>query len=219
MTLFGGLAISLVLVAAVYVGICYLFAQLTLNPKRQPVVASPAGYGLEFEDVEFDSIDGLCLKGWFIPGDPKKVLLLTHPMYCNRHGFLVQHRSPFMAANTDIDLLLSMQALNRAGYSLLTFDFRNHGESEDGLTGVGLNEYQDVLGALHYLERRPDLAQADSHKPGPGTVRQSPVPDRHPAHLHVCIRPVLRPEHLQPAGLDHAATDGALPALAGRAPT
>ena len=160
MNLFSVLVFGAILVVAIYVGTCYVFAQLTLNPKRQPVVASPADYGLPYEDVEFHSPDGLCLKGWFIPGDPRKVLLVTHPMYCNRHGFLVRHKSPFVAAKTDVDLLLSMKALNRAGYSILTFDFRNHGESDDGLTGVGLNEYQDVLGALEYLERRPDLAEA-----------------------------------------------------------
>jgi pimeloyl-ACP methyl ester carboxylesterase len=155
-------AIVVVLILGVaYVVTCAIFAQMTLNPKRQPVVASPADYGLAFEEVEFDSTDGLRLKGWFIPGNPRKVLLLTHPMFCNRHGFLVRNKSPLMATNTDIDLLLSMQALNGAGYSLLAFDFRNHGESEHGLTGVGLNEYQDVLGALRYLKGRPDLEGAD----------------------------------------------------------
>jgi pimeloyl-ACP methyl ester carboxylesterase len=155
-------AILVVLILVVsYVATCIIFAQMTLNPKRQPVVASPAEYGLAFEEVEFDSVDGLRLRGWFIPGNPRKVLLLTHPMFCNRHGFLVRNKSPLMATNTDIDLLLSIQALNGAGYSVLTFDFRNHGESDHGLTGVGLNEYQDVLGALRYLEGRPDLAGAD----------------------------------------------------------
>jgi pimeloyl-ACP methyl ester carboxylesterase len=153
--------VVVLLLGAIYVGTCYVFAQLTLNPKRQPVVASPAGYGLEYEEVEFPSLDGLRLKGWFIPGNPRKVLLVTHPMYCNRHGFLVRNKSILMATRTDIDLLLSIQALNRAGYSVLVFDFRNHGESDDGLTGVGLNEYQDVLGALAYLEGRPELAGAD----------------------------------------------------------
>ncbi len=155
------LVCCVIVVAAVYVGTCYVFAQLTLNPKRQPVVASPADYGLEYEDVEFRSLDNLVLKGWFIPGDPRRVLLVTHPMYENRHGFLVRHKSPFVVADTDVDLLLSMQALNAAGYSILTFDFRNHGESDGGQTGVGLNEYQDVLGAIQYLERRPGLADAE----------------------------------------------------------
>jgi len=155
------LILIVLFLAAVYAAVCYIFAQMTLNPSRQPVAASPADYGLEYEEVEFNSLDGLRLRGWFVPGDPRKVLLLTHPMYCNRHGLLVRNKSPLIAVKTDIELLLSVQALNRAGYSVLTFDFRNHGASDDGLTGVGLNEYQDVLGALDYLEGRPDLEGAD----------------------------------------------------------
>jgi pimeloyl-ACP methyl ester carboxylesterase len=120
-------------------------------------VASPADYGLEYKEIEFASTDKKKLKGWFIPGDPHKVLLVTHPMYCNRHGFLVRNKSVFMATKTDIELLLSIRALNRAGYSVFTFDFRNHGESDDGITGVGLNEYQDVLGALDYLRGCTDV--------------------------------------------------------------
>jgi pimeloyl-ACP methyl ester carboxylesterase len=66
-----------------------------------------------------------------------------------------------MATKTDIDLLLSIKALNKAGYSILTFDFRNHGVSDDGITGVGLNEYQDVLGALEFIKNRADLVEAE----------------------------------------------------------
>ena len=145
---------------AIYVAICYVFAQMTLNPSRQPVAVTPSDYGLEYEEVEFESLEGLRLKGWFVPGDPRKVLLVTHPMFCNRHGLLVRNKSLLMAIKTDIELLLTVRALNQAGYSVLTFDFRNHGASEDGMTGVGLDECQDVLGALDYLEGRPELEGA-----------------------------------------------------------
>jgi pimeloyl-ACP methyl ester carboxylesterase len=156
------LVISLVLLAFIYIVTCYIFAQLTLNPKRQPIEVTPSDYGLMYEDVEFKSNDGLKIRGWFIPGDPRKVILMTHPMYCNRHGFLVRNRSIFMiGANTDIDFLLAAKALNEEGYSVLTFDFRNHGDSEKGLTGVGLNEYQDILGALAYLKEDKGFSEAD----------------------------------------------------------
>lgn len=155
------LVAGLFLLGLGYIVTCYVFAQLTLNPRRQPVVATPADYGLEYEEIEFHSPDHLRLKGWFIPGNPRKVLLVTHPMFCNRHGFLVRNKSIFVAANIDIDFLLVIKALHDAGYSILTFDFRNHGASDDGLTGVGLNEYQDVLGALEYLEGHTDLAHAE----------------------------------------------------------
>jgi pimeloyl-ACP methyl ester carboxylesterase len=170
MTVVYVLIFIVLLLGAIYVAICYIFAQMTLNPSRQPVAVSPADYGLEYEEVEFDSLEGLRLKGWFIPGDPRKVLLLTHPMYCNRHGFLVRNKSPLIGVKTDIELLLSVRALNKAGYSVLTFDFRNHGASEDGMTGVGLNECQDVLGALDYLEGRPDLQAPDLGGPELGLV-------------------------------------------------
>jgi pimeloyl-ACP methyl ester carboxylesterase len=79
-------------------------------------------------------------------------------MFCNRHGFLTRNQALLASAGTsDIDLLASMKALHQAGYSILTFDFRNHGESDMGITGVGLNEYQDVLGAMDYLDSRPDI--------------------------------------------------------------
>jgi pimeloyl-ACP methyl ester carboxylesterase len=151
------LFIGLVAVGIAYAAICYAFANLLLYPPRQPVVRSPAELGLEYEEIEFESSDGLRLKGWYIPADGDRVVLVTHPMFCNRHGLLVRYRSPLMSVTTDIDLLASLRALNQAGYSVLTFDFRGHGESERGITGVGLNEYQDVLGALAYLESRPDV--------------------------------------------------------------
>lgn len=66
-----------------------------------------------------------------------------------------------LGANTDINFLLAAKALNEEGYSVLSFDFRNHGESEDGLTGVGLNEYQDILGALDYLKEERGLKESD----------------------------------------------------------
>ena len=225
------LIFSLVLLGAIYVLTCYIFAQLTLNPKRQPVVASPADHGLEYEEVEFYSLDNLRLKGWFIPGNPRKVLLVTHPMYCNRHGFLVRNKSAFMATSTDIDLLLFVKALNRAGYSILTFDFRNHGASDDGITGVGLNEYQDVLGALEYLERRTDLAEAELGLVGfcmganativalsrdPRRFSMAPMPGRDTTDFDVRFRPILHSEHVYPAGLDCAAANGAHPASAWR---
>lgn len=152
--------IALVLVLC-YLITCIIFAQLTLNPKRQPIATTPIEYGLPYEEVEFQSSDGLDLKGWFIPGDPRRIALVTHPMYCNRHGFLVRNKSIFMATQTDIEILLTVKALHRVGFSVLCFDFRNHGESQAGLTGVGLNEYQDVLGAVDFLQEHKGLEQAD----------------------------------------------------------
>jgi pimeloyl-ACP methyl ester carboxylesterase len=146
-------------VISIVIGI--IFSGIVLHSIRQPIVITPEKYGLEYEDVVFKSADGLTLKGWFIPAEPTggrdKVVIITHPFPFNRHGFLVKKQGWLPLFKTDVDLLQIAPALHQAGYSVLMFDFRNHGESADGITGVGLNEYQDVLGAIEYVKTRPSL--------------------------------------------------------------
>jgi pimeloyl-ACP methyl ester carboxylesterase len=137
----------------------YVFSNTIVRGRRQPIVRTPKEYGMDFEDVEFPAVDGLRLKGWFIPvaGENRRSVIITHAMPFNRHGFLVKNQGFPPLAFTDVDLLKTAQAVHQAGYPLLMFDFRNHGESASGLSGVGLEEYRDVLGALAYLRQRPDL--------------------------------------------------------------
>jgi pimeloyl-ACP methyl ester carboxylesterase len=157
------------LFVAVSIIISIIFSGITLHPIRQPIVITPDKYGLTYEDVAFKSTDGLTLKGWFIPaesGDERdRVVIITHPFPFNRHGFLTENQGPLPLFRTDVDLLQIAPALHRAGYSVLMFDFRNHGQSADGLTGVGLTEYQDVLGAISYIKGRPSL-----HEPQIGFI-------------------------------------------------
>ena len=121
---------------------------------RQPIVKTPKEYGMKYEDIEFKSTDGLTLKGWFIPGKSDKTLIITHPFLFNRHGFITKNQGWLTRFSTDVDLLKSAHALNQAGYAVLMFDFRNHGESDGGITGIGLTEYQDVVGAVQYVQNR-----------------------------------------------------------------
>lgn len=142
-------------------GVGYLFSSIVLYARRQPIVSTPEDYGLDFEEVEFKATDGLRLKGWYIPSgkdssdsDPKEVIILTHPMTFNRHGFIVGNQGFPPIARTPVDLLKTARSLNAAGYPVLMFDFRNHGESDSGLSGVGLTEYQDIIGAIAYVNNR-----------------------------------------------------------------
>jgi predicted alpha/beta hydrolase len=146
-------ALGALLVAA-FLAVCFVFSSLILHSYRQPIVRSPSDYGLDFERVEFKSADGLSLRGWFIPGETEKTVVITHPFPFNRHGFVAENQGALKLFKTDVDLLKTAQALNQAGYSVLMFDFRNHGESDSGVTGVGLNEWQEVVGAVNYLKNR-----------------------------------------------------------------
>ena len=163
MPLFWIPVIVLALFVVISLVVAYAFSGITLHAIRQPIVATPGDYDLAYEDVTFQSSDGLTLKGWFIPAEPTggrdKVIIVTHPFPFNRHGFRVENQGPLPLFKTDVDLLQIAPALHRAGYSVLMFDFRNHGESGGGLTGVGLTEYQDVLGAIEYVKSRPSLRE------------------------------------------------------------
>ena len=140
----------------------FIFSSVVMFSHRQPIVRSPKDYGMEYEDVAFSSLDDLTIRGWLIPGSTKKnkVIIITHPFPFNRHGFISKNQGFPPLAFKDVDLLKSAQAINREGYTVLMVDFRNHGESDAGITGVGLNEYQDTAGAVRFIEQHPEYHNA-----------------------------------------------------------
>ena len=152
--------LSVTVVATAILITSFIFAGIVMHSRRQPIVRTPQDDGMHYHEVEFKSTDGLTVRGWFIPapdGRTDQVILLTHPMPMNRHGFIAKNQGFPPLFQTNVDLLKTMHALHQAGYPVLAFDLRNHGESDSGITGNGLSEYQDVLGAVRYLSHRPDL--------------------------------------------------------------
>jgi len=160
MTLSGVIILIIITLVVVVLVVSTVFSGIVIHSRRQPIVRTPEEYGLTYEDVEFKSTDGLNIRGWFIAaesGITDKLILLTHPMPMNRHGFLAKNQGFPPMFNTDVDLLKTIAALHNVGYPVLAFDLRNHGESQSGITGNGLSEYQDVLGAVKYINDRDDL--------------------------------------------------------------
>ena len=116
----------------------FVAARLT-SPVRQPIEQTPGDEGLDFQEVGFESTDGLDLKGWWVPGDdPSQAVVLVHGLEGSKSG---QH------------VLKTASVYSRAGYGVLMFDLRGHGESEGERTTVGYQEVQDVHGALSWLEK------------------------------------------------------------------
>ncbi len=96
-----------------------------------------------WQDVEFPSVDSVCIRGWFLRSDsppPAPTLVLCHGAWTGRRECL--------------PLALSM---HRRGYNVLLFDFRAHGLSEGRYITVGHREMNDVLGAVAYLKTRPEV--------------------------------------------------------------
>ncbi|WP_216611790.1 alpha/beta hydrolase family protein [Myxococcus xanthus] len=138
------------------------YAQMFAHGARTPVLKRPSDVGLDYEDAFFPSLDGVPLEAWFIPADSERLLIVNHPMTCNRYGF-PGHLPPWntMFGGFEVDFLPELKHLHDAGYNILTYDLRNHGLSgaaNGGISGLGLLECRDVVGSLRYAKSRKDLA-------------------------------------------------------------
>lgn len=131
-----------------------MMAKGFVSPTRTPILKRPSDVGLEYEDVHFAAPDGVNLEGWFIPADSNRVVICNHFMGANRQGFPA-HLSEWRR-NTpgfQIDFLPRYKALHDAGYNVLAYDLRNHGqsaESNGGRLGMGILEARDVVGSICY---------------------------------------------------------------------
>jgi fermentation-respiration switch protein FrsA (DUF1100 family) len=132
--------LALVILALGYLGVGLFVATRLTAPVRQPTEQTPTDEGLDFQEVVFESTDGLSLKGWWVPGEvSSRAVVLVHGLEGSKSG---QH------------ILQTASVYSQAGYGVLMFDLRGHGESEGKRTTVGYQEVRDIRGALSWLEER-----------------------------------------------------------------
>lgn len=144
--------------------IAALFAQRLIRPLRQPLWGTPDDLNMPFEAIAFPAADGVRLSGWFVPAPAASArhgatLILVHGWGWNRLGEAATDALANLTAASQVDLLRLAYSLHKDGFGLLMYDSRNHGESgsQPPMT-FGEAEAQDVLGAIAYLQGRPDVA-------------------------------------------------------------
>ena len=103
--------------------------------------ATPADYGRDYREVTFPATDGVQLSGWYLPSTRGDGVVLLHG-----------------AGSTRSAVLDHAALLARAGYGVLLFDARGHGESDGRAMDFGWYGDRDVDGAVRYLARQPDVA-------------------------------------------------------------
>lgn len=127
-------SITLLIIAAVWFGQRWL----VFFPSKE-VLATPATVGLDYEDVEIETSDGVTLRGWFVPA--------THPrgsvVYCHGNGGNIGGRVPHV------------EAMHELGLNVLIFDYRGYGDSDGRPSEKGT--YLDVEAAYDYLAGRDDV--------------------------------------------------------------
>lgn len=157
-----GLVAGLIVAAVAFMG------RHLINPPRQRLWALPSDAGLDYREVEFPARDGLRLSGWFLPaseaaGDQPAAgpaVVLVHGWTWNRLGDSGETLLASISGGQQVDLLRLAYELHESGYHVLMFDLRNHGRSASGgPVTFGLQESNDLLGALDYLATRPDVDQ------------------------------------------------------------
>jgi uncharacterized protein len=148
-------------IVLVYVIFCFFLSRTVIHLDRQPIPKTPKDYGLEFQNIEFKAADSVKIKGWFIPSDSNKLIVLTHVGGLTKYGSTTSFSSFSKLYDKEIEFLKTAKHLHDACYNVLMFDFRNHGESEPspngGKAGIGLEEYQDVSAAMDFIRNNDEL--------------------------------------------------------------
>ena len=135
-----------------------------VRPLRSVLHKTPDDYGMTgWRDLYFPSDDDVPLEGWYIPakgGESDKLIIFNHALPMCRAGFPGHLGEPW--SNYDavkIDFVIQYKHLTDAGYNVLTYDIRNHGNSgaaNDGLSGIGQWEWRDCVGVKKYVDATRD---------------------------------------------------------------
>jgi alpha-beta hydrolase superfamily lysophospholipase len=105
---------------------------------------TPISYNLGFRGIEFNSPDGISLKGWYVPAEGAAHGTIV---YC--HGL----------NRTRIEMLPDAEFGHSRGYNGVLFDLRHQGASGGAITTLGYQERLDVLGAVRYALEHEQAAR------------------------------------------------------------
>ncbi|MCU0269626.1 MAG: alpha/beta fold hydrolase [Acidimicrobiales bacterium] len=109
-------------------------------PPTEVGATTPAARGLAYEDVTFDTPDGVTLAGWWIPSGNGAAVVLAHG-----------------AGSTRASVLDQATVLARNGYGVLAFDARGHGDSDGRAMDFGWWGNEDVAGAVSFVAAQPGV--------------------------------------------------------------
>ena len=123
--------------------ILYFMQPTFLYCPVQEISNTPDELGMDFEDVAFQTDDGLCLNGWYIPVESSQFTVL----FCHGNGGNIMHR---------LDTINIFYSL---GLSCFIFDYRGYGSSEGKTTEEGT--YLDVMAAYKWLTEEKKISPDD----------------------------------------------------------
>jgi len=138
-----------------------------VRPLRSVIHKTPDDHGMNvWQDLVIPSDDGTPLEAWYIPakgGESNKLVIFNHALPMCRAGFPGHLGEPWSGYDAvEIDFVVQYKHLTDAGYNVLTYDIRNHGNSaaaNGGLSGIGQWEWRDCVGVKKYVDSHPVLSK------------------------------------------------------------
>jgi fermentation-respiration switch protein FrsA (DUF1100 family) len=113
-------------------------AVVSLHPLHTVPKRTPAAFGFAFDDIRFETADGVKLAAWVVPHADARGSVI----FCHGHGRNRGHVAGLL------------QTFHDLGLNVIAFDFRGHGESEGHTTTFGHREGRDLLAAAAYVRER-----------------------------------------------------------------
>jgi uncharacterized protein len=119
----------------------YEFVDFMTKPAPSAICCkTPADSGLAYRSISFPSPDGFPLAGWYIPTHNGAVVLMLHGYGANR-----------------TELLERAVVLAKAGFGVLLYDLRGHGESGGVIRAMGWPDTKDVQAAVDFARQLPGV--------------------------------------------------------------
>ena len=137
--------IPLLLVVTAFIGgFAWFLAKSSLTPAPSARDQTPADFGLPFEDFTIQN-DGIRLAGWFIPGSGNGTR--KKPTVVLSHGW----------GRNAAQMLPHAAYLQEAGFNLVLYDLRGHGESQRVEISSLNRMASDLRAVLAYTRARKEV--------------------------------------------------------------
>ena len=132
----------IIIIVALFFVAAWYFSSVLMHPgpfqctkEHFVYCGDPGEQNIPFENISFKTADNLTIRGWYMPAkNPAKAVILAHGRGANKN-----------------EGMRFARALHHAGFNLLTFDFRNCGESDKSFNSLGYHEKKDIYAAIDYL--------------------------------------------------------------------
>ncbi|MFQ5824870.1 MAG: alpha/beta hydrolase [bacterium] len=137
----------LLVVVIFVIGFSWYIARTSLVPTHIPKAKNPQAFQMQFKDFSVLS-DGLILKGWFIPA-PKECFSESQkaPTLILTHGW----------GRSAEQMLPYAEFLHQAGFHLILYDVRGHGDSDSGEYVTMYRILEDLDAVVNYTLNRPEV--------------------------------------------------------------